>query len=143
MFYFMLLNLVLWCLYLDIKIALRFNGWAYVIFYNECFCFRPLPAELMKYAREDTHYLTYIYHRMKQELLARGNDQKNLLLSVLQRSTEICAKVSVWSAFWVNKFKWSTWFFLSWHNFKMKIETKYVEYIPVLIFLFLILQHRA
>lgn len=89
----MLLNLVLWCLYLDIKIALRFNGWAYVIFYNECFCFRPLPAELMKYAREDTHYLTYIYHRMKQELLARGNDQKNLLLSVLQRSTEICAKV--------------------------------------------------
>lgn len=54
---------------------------------------RPLPAELMKYAREDTHYLTYIYQRMKQELLARGNDQKNLLLSVLQRSTEICAKV--------------------------------------------------
>lgn len=107
----MLLNLVLWCLYLDIKIALRFNGWAYVIFYNECFCFRPLPAELMKYAREDTHYLTYIYQRMKQELLARGNDQKNLLLSVLQRSTEICAKVSVWSAFWVNKFKWSTCFF--------------------------------
>ena len=56
-------------------------------------CYRPLPAELMKYAREDTHYLIYIYHCMKQELLARGNDQKNLLHSVLQRSTEICAKV--------------------------------------------------
>ncbi|XP_022335537.2 exosome complex component 10-like [Crassostrea virginica] len=54
---------------------------------------RPLPAELMKYAREDTHYLIYMYHCMKQELLARGNDQKNLLHSVLQRSTEICAKV--------------------------------------------------
>ncbi|XP_061184893.1 exosome complex component 10-like [Saccostrea echinata] len=54
---------------------------------------RPLPEELMQYARDDTHYLLYIYHRMKQELLARGNDQKNLLMSVLQRSTEICAKV--------------------------------------------------
>lgn len=52
-------------------------------------------------------------------------------------------RYSVWSAFWVNKFKWSTWFFLSWHNFKMKIETKYVEYIRVLIFLFLILFTRA
>ncbi|XP_048746314.1 exosome component 10-like isoform X2 [Ostrea edulis] len=54
---------------------------------------RPLPAELIKYAREDTHYLLYIYHRIKQELIARGNDQKNLLMSVLQRSNDICAKV--------------------------------------------------
>lgn len=37
--------------------------------------------------------MLYIYHRIKQELIARGNDQKNLLMSVLQRSNDICAKV--------------------------------------------------
>ena len=26
---------------------------------------RPLPSEMMKYAREDTHYLLYIYDRLK------------------------------------------------------------------------------
>ena len=54
---------------------------------------RPLPAELVKYAREDTHYLLYIYDKMKNELLDQGNQQKNLLLSTIQRSTQICAQV--------------------------------------------------
>ena len=54
---------------------------------------RPLPDELIKYAREDTHYLLYIYDRMKCELLDAGNEQQNLLLSVLQKSQRICAKV--------------------------------------------------
>lgn len=58
-----------------------------------CLCDRPLPQELVEYAREDTHYLMYIYNRMKNELIERGNEQKNLLLSVLQRSTEVCSKV--------------------------------------------------
>lgn len=54
---------------------------------------RPLPEELMKYAREDTHYLLYIYDRMKKELIERGNEQKNLLHSVIQKSTRVCAQV--------------------------------------------------
>jgi exosome complex exonuclease RRP6 len=32
---------------------------------------RPLPQEMVKYAREDTHYLIYIYERMKQDLYSR------------------------------------------------------------------------
>ena len=54
---------------------------------------RPLPAELLRYAREDTHYLLYIYDRMHSELLTRGNEDRNLLLAVLDRSRQICAKV--------------------------------------------------
>lgn len=53
---------------------------------------RPLPEELVKYAQEDTHYLLHIYDRMKNELLAKGNEQKNLLHSVLQRSKVLCEK---------------------------------------------------
>lgn len=53
---------------------------------------RPLPEELMKYAREDTHYLLYVYDLMKNELLERANGNTNLLLSVIQRSTEVCKK---------------------------------------------------
>ncbi len=60
--------------------------------------FRPLPAELIKYAREDTHYLLYIYDKMKNELLEQGNQQKNLLLSTIQRSTQLCGRVSDWQA---------------------------------------------
>ena len=50
---------------------------------------RPLPTEMAKYAREDTHYLLYIYHRMRNELLRRGNKQQNLLRSVLDRSRDV------------------------------------------------------
>ncbi|KAL4221351.1 Exosome component 10 [Mactra antiquata] len=54
---------------------------------------RPLPEELLKYAREDTHYLLYIYDKLKNELLDRGNESKNLLMSVLHRSAQLCLKV--------------------------------------------------
>ncbi|XP_064599429.1 exosome complex component 10-like [Liolophura sinensis] len=54
---------------------------------------RPLPAEMMKYAQEDTHYLLYIYDLLKNELIEKGNAQRNLLRSVLQRSTQLCGKV--------------------------------------------------
>ena len=47
----------------------------------------------MRYAREDTHYLLYIYDRMHSELLTRANGQTNLLLSVIDRSRQICSKV--------------------------------------------------
>ncbi|XP_060536167.1 exosome component 10 [Cylas formicarius] len=51
---------------------------------------RPLPDELKSYAREDTHYLIYIYQKLKNELLDRANGQDNLLKSVIQMSTDLC-----------------------------------------------------
>ncbi|XP_064459624.1 exosome complex component 10-like isoform X2 [Ornithodoros turicata] len=53
---------------------------------------RPLPREMVRYAREDTHYLLYIYDRLRKDLLDAGNAQKNLLLSVFQRSKQVCLK---------------------------------------------------
>lgn len=54
---------------------------------------RPLPTEMVLYAREDTHYLLYIYERLRNELVAKGNEQNNLLESVYKRSKDICLKV--------------------------------------------------
>jgi hypothetical protein len=54
---------------------------------------RPLPAELINYAREDTHYLLYIFDVMRNQLIDRGNEQGNLLVSVYERSKTIAAKV--------------------------------------------------
>eukprot|EP00053_Salpingoeca_punica_P027714 m.25596 g.25596 ORF g.25596 m.25596 type:complete len:815 (-) comp9786_c0_seq1:247-2691(-) len=51
---------------------------------------RPLSLEMMQYAREDTHYLLYIYDKLRNELLAKGNEQKNLLMVALQKSRELC-----------------------------------------------------
>ncbi|XP_023213356.1 exosome component 10-like, partial [Centruroides sculpturatus] len=53
---------------------------------------RPLPEELIRYAREDTHYLLYIYDMERNELIGKGNEQQNLLLSVYQRSKLVCLK---------------------------------------------------
>jgi exosome complex exonuclease RRP6 len=33
---------------------------------------RPIPDEMLRYAREDTHYLLYIYDMMVNELLDKG-----------------------------------------------------------------------
>ncbi|KAJ1959117.1 exosome nuclease subunit [Dipsacomyces acuminosporus] len=33
---------------------------------------RPIPAEMMKYARADTHFLLYVFDRLRNELLGRG-----------------------------------------------------------------------
>ena len=54
---------------------------------------RPLPEEFIRYARTDTHYLLYIYDRMKNDLLARVNGYKSLLMSVFSASNVVCAKV--------------------------------------------------
>lgn len=53
---------------------------------------RPLPDELIAYARQDTHYLLYIYDMLRQELLKKGNNHTNLLINVYQSSTELCKK---------------------------------------------------
>ena len=46
----------------------------------------PLPAEMIRYAREDTHYLLYIYDRMRHELIDRSAPGKDTLQVVLDRS---------------------------------------------------------
>ncbi|GBB93779.1 hypothetical protein RclHR1_02230005 [Rhizophagus clarus] len=50
---------------------------------------RPIPAEMLCYARSDTHYLLYIYCRMRNELIAKS---ENLLRVALDRSAETSLK---------------------------------------------------
>lgn len=52
---------------------------------------RPIPQEMIKYAREDTHYLIHVYERLKQDLKTKGNGD-NLLKAVWQNSRLICLK---------------------------------------------------
>ncbi|KAK9155011.1 hypothetical protein Sjap_002491 [Stephania japonica] len=57
---------------------------------------RPLPNEMIKYAREDTHYLLHIYDLMREKLLAASAGSENrhdLLLEVYERSCEICLQL--------------------------------------------------
>nr|XP_018902827.1 PREDICTED: exosome component 10 [Bemisia tabaci] len=53
---------------------------------------RPLSEEAVKYAREDTHFLLYIYDMMRNALIEAANGQTNLLKSVYSRSTELCKR---------------------------------------------------
>ncbi|XP_073814612.1 exosome component Rrp6 [Musca autumnalis] len=53
---------------------------------------RPLPEELITYARQDTHFLIYVYERITNDLLEAGNQKPHLLRSIYQRSTEVCKK---------------------------------------------------
>ena len=50
---------------------------------------RPLTSEMKKYAVMDTHYLLYIYDRLRQELLLKGSEP---MAAVLQNSADICLK---------------------------------------------------
>lgn len=57
---------------------------------------RPLPAEMIKYAREDTHYLLYIYDLMRIRLHSESTDPENsdaLLLEVYRRSYDLCMQL--------------------------------------------------
>ena len=51
---------------------------------------RPLPAEMIRYAREDTHYLLYVYDRisiqkfvkklgLSQDLMMKGQELPSIL----------------------------------------------------------------
>lgn len=60
---------------------------------------RPLMDDMVKYAREDTHYLIYIYDNLRQELIKKDNQQQQqqndleLMKLVHQKSQIICKKV--------------------------------------------------
>lgn len=47
------------------------------------------------YAREDTHYLLYIYDRMRNELIRRSNAQSNLINLVLTNSRHVSLKLYI------------------------------------------------
>ncbi|KAG0328147.1 exosome nuclease subunit [Podila humilis] len=54
---------------------------------------RPLPKEMSEYARADTHFLLYIYDKMRNALLEKSNPiTHNLLHACLQRSAETSLK---------------------------------------------------
>jgi ribonuclease D len=52
---------------------------------------RPLPVYLQKYAREDTHYLLWVYDQLRCELL-KSSDGPNMIHTVWMRSRDICLK---------------------------------------------------
>ncbi|XP_011034310.1 PREDICTED: exosome component 10 [Populus euphratica] len=57
---------------------------------------RPLPDEMIRYAREDTHYLLHIYDLMKALLLSKPIDNENAdppLLEVYKRSYDVCMQL--------------------------------------------------
>ncbi|CAH8362304.1 unnamed protein product [Eruca vesicaria subsp. sativa] len=57
---------------------------------------RPLPKEMTRYAREDTHYLLYIYDVMRVELhrMAKGDEHTDSpLLQVYKRSYDLCTQL--------------------------------------------------
>lgn len=57
---------------------------------------RPLPVEMMRYAREDTHYLLYIYDVMRMNLLSSSADNASpdaSLVEVYTRSYDICMQL--------------------------------------------------
>lgn len=51
-----------------------------------------MPEEMIHYARDDTHYLLYIYDKVREALWERGNGQPTQLQVVWQRSKDICLK---------------------------------------------------
>ncbi|XP_039017651.1 protein RRP6-like 2 isoform X2 [Hibiscus syriacus] len=57
---------------------------------------RPLPDEMLRYAREDTHYLLYIYDLMRIELLSMPKEGEHLyapLVEVYKRSFDVCMQL--------------------------------------------------
>uniref|UniRef100_A0A8C7WQ78 Exosome complex component 10 n=1 Tax=Oryzias sinensis TaxID=183150 RepID=A0A8C7WQ78_9TELE len=50
---------------------------------------RPLPNEMVQYARTDTHYLLYIYDCVRAQLLDSNHGQPGLLQSVWNKSKDI------------------------------------------------------
>lgn len=58
---------------------------------------RPIPDEMLRYAREDTHYLLYIYDLMVNELLDKGmqinsSNPLQFYRQVLHKSNALCLK---------------------------------------------------
>ncbi|KAF3919281.1 hypothetical protein ABW20_dc0108419 [Dactylellina cionopaga] len=53
---------------------------------------RPIPQEMLDYARSDTHFLLYIYDNMRNELIEKSNAEENKIETVLVHSKETTLK---------------------------------------------------
>ena len=53
---------------------------------------RPLPEEMLFYARSDTHFLLYVYDRLRESLLERAQGSEVLLRKALRNSEETALK---------------------------------------------------
>lgn len=51
---------------------------------------RPLPQEMLAYARSDTHYLPYIWDRIRNDLLNQGSRGYSFMRQILESSTRRC-----------------------------------------------------
>lgn len=56
---------------------------------------RPLPQEMMEYAQADTHYLLYVYDRLRADLFDGANGQPTLVQLVWSKSKDLCLKVQL------------------------------------------------
>lgn len=54
---------------------------------------RPVPDAMMQYARSDTHFLLYIYDKLRNALLERSNGSQDLIREVLLRSASTATKL--------------------------------------------------
>ncbi|XP_027175422.1 protein RRP6-like 2 isoform X2 [Coffea eugenioides] len=57
---------------------------------------RPLPHEMLRYAREDTHYLLYIYDLMRMKLLSASSETEDVnppFEEVYKRSYDVCMQL--------------------------------------------------
>ncbi|XP_052449326.1 exosome component 10 isoform X2 [Carassius gibelio] len=53
---------------------------------------RPLPDEMLKYAQADTHYLLYVYDRVRTDLYDTGNGKPTLIQQVWDKSRDLSLK---------------------------------------------------
>ncbi|CAA7018386.1 unnamed protein product [Microthlaspi erraticum] len=68
---------------------------------------RPLPDVMTRYAREDTHYLLYIYDVMRQDLHAMAKEDEQSvapLVEVYKRSYDVCMQLYEKELFTVNSY---------------------------------------
>ncbi|KZT31893.1 hypothetical protein SISSUDRAFT_1056155 [Sistotremastrum suecicum HHB10207 ss-3] len=56
---------------------------------------RPLPNEMLQYARSDTHFLLFVYDNMKNALLDKAEGRPELVLEVLERSKQTSLRTYV------------------------------------------------
>ncbi|KAJ9125250.1 hypothetical protein QFC22_000205 [Naganishia vaughanmartiniae] len=54
---------------------------------------RPVPAEMLHYARSDTHFLLYVYDQLRNSLLERAQGKQDLVRQVLKRSEDTALKL--------------------------------------------------
>ncbi|KZV86994.1 hypothetical protein EXIGLDRAFT_711949 [Exidia glandulosa HHB12029] len=60
---------------------------------------RPIPSEMLLYARSDTHFLLHIYDRLREQLLQRAEGSPDLVREVLRRSEETALRTYVHEAY--------------------------------------------